>query len=61
MEQNNQRPKRRFPQVSKRHVKWLIAAVTGVATAFACRLLPEQWQLPCTILAKLMGLLVGRS
>jgi hypothetical protein len=50
-------PKRRLT----RRQRTLIAAVLGTATGLACYLLPVNYQAPCHLAAKFLGLALGGS
>ncbi len=53
-----QKPPKSHRQVVKRMV---LSAVAGVALGLVCQIVPPQWQLPCSVLVRLLALTFGAS
>lgn len=43
----------------KRLIRTLMAATLGALVGFSCKFLPEDWQRPCRVAAKLVSFAVG--
>lgn len=39
--------------------RFVLSAAAGVALGIVCRMLPEPWQMPCTLAVKLAAVMFG--
>lgn len=49
---------RKSPRLSRKS-KRLIAVAVGIALGLVCHILPPQYQKPCSLLSKIVGLFAG--